>query len=54
MQNKANFQKDQMNVNYCFTMNYKQKAMNNTNKNKAKQSQSVVSLSNLFQTSRVD
>jgi len=45
---KANFQNDQMNVSYCFTMNYEQKTMNNDNKNKPKQSQFIVSLSNYF------
>jgi len=39
MQNKPNFQKDQMNVNYCFTMKYEQITMNNEQKNKPKQTQ---------------
>jgi len=37
---KANFQNAQMNVSYCFTMNYEQNTMNYENKNKANQTQS--------------
>jgi len=33
---KANFQNAQMNVSFCFTMNYEQITMNNAGKNKAK------------------
>jgi len=35
MQNKANFQKSQMNVSCCLTMNYEQRTMNYEIKNKA-------------------
>jgi len=35
MQNKPNLLDAQMNVSYCFTMNYEQITMNNANKNKA-------------------
>jgi hypothetical protein len=34
MQNKPNLLSAQMNVSYCFTMNYEQITMNNANKNK--------------------
>jgi release factor glutamine methyltransferase len=61
MQNKPNLLDAQMNVSYCFTMNYEQITMNNANKNKPDQTQPVVSLpvpsavegSNLLQTQRL-
>jgi len=46
---KANFQNAQMNVSSSITMNYEQITMNDAIKNKPKQTQPVVSLSNLFQ-----
>jgi len=39
MQNKPNLLIPQMNVSYCFTMNYEQITMNDAIKNKAKQTQ---------------
>jgi len=57
---KANFKNAQMNITSVKTINYEQITMNNANKNKPKQTQSVVSLSslgllmeNLFQTHRL-
>jgi len=58
MQNKPNLLNAQMNLSSVKTMNYEQITMNNANKNKPKQTQSVVSLpavskvepSNLLQT----
>jgi len=57
MQNKPNFRNAKMNASSVKTMNYEQITMNNEPKNKAKQTQPVVSLpavskvkpSNLFQ-----
>jgi hypothetical protein len=61
LQNKPNFPAHQMNATSVKTMNYEQITMNSPNKNKAKQTQPVVSLpavskvepSNLFQTRRL-
>jgi len=39
-QNKPNLPDAQMNISFCFTMNYEQKAMNYENKNKPNQTQS--------------
>jgi release factor glutamine methyltransferase len=40
MRNKPNLLDAQINVSYCFTMNYEQITMNNANKNKPKQTRS--------------
>jgi len=45
---KANFRNGKMNVSTVKTMNYEPQTMNDEPKNKPNQTQSVVSLSNLF------
>jgi hypothetical protein len=54
MQNKPNLRKSQMNVSAVITMYYEQRTMNNELKNKANQTQPVVSLSNLFQRQKIE
>ena len=50
MQNKPNLLNAQMNVNKVLTKDYENVHLLGRRKNKAKQTQPVVSLSNLFQT----
>ena len=54
MQNKANFPHHQMNVSAVITMNYEQRTMNYEIKNKANQTQPVVSLPALYALSVVE
>src|SRR3972149_1113734 len=54
MQNKPNFLRNRANVSSCFTMNYEQITMSNEPKNKAKQTQPVVSEPVLSVVERVE